>query len=63
MEADPVTRANGVYLMREEGELARLEIGGAKKKCCYEEGHSDLKQASMDLSLIQLGNTFGVEIL
>src|SRR5258708_37536248 len=43
VEADPVTRANGVYLMREGGELARLEI--------------------KDLSLIQLGNTFGVEII
>jgi hypothetical protein len=26
VEADPVTRANGVYLMREKGEVTRLEI-------------------------------------
>ena len=34
-----------------------------RKECRYEEGHSDQKQVSMDLSLIQFGNPFGVEIL
>ena len=33
------------------------------KECCYEEGRSGLEQVSMDLSLIQFGNPFGVEIL
>ena len=28
VEADPVTRTDSVYSMREGGELARLEIGG-----------------------------------